>query len=134
MANSDNYLQNLPCLVSVPAYSLLFGTSVRLISSYFVFCLATLLSLAVQGKQTREDREPEAATGLQQKSAFRSKEFMVVAANPYASWAGKNVLAKGGSAIDAAVAVQAMLTLVEPQSSGIGGGGFILYWLSLIHI
>src|SRR6185503_18946383 len=38
------------------------------------------------------------------------------------------VLAKGGSAIDAAVAVQAALTLVEPQSSGIGGGAFLLYW------
>jgi gamma-glutamyltranspeptidase/glutathione hydrolase len=101
---------------------------VRLIKSSFVFCLATLLSLSIQGKQIREDREPEAATGLQQKVAFQSKEFMVVAANPYASWAGKNVLVKGGSAIDAAVAVQAMLTLVEPQSSGIGGGGFILYW------
>jgi gamma-glutamyltranspeptidase/glutathione hydrolase len=106
----------------------LFGKSVRLIKPIFVFCLAILLSLSSQGKQKREDREPEAATGLQQKSAFQSKEFMVVAANPYASWAGKNVLIKGGSAIDAAIAIQAMLTLVEPQSSGIGGGGFILYW------
>tara|TARA_R110002153_G_scaffold99102_5_gene234397 strand:- start:15656 stop:17401 length:1746 start_codon:yes stop_codon:yes gene_type:complete len=101
---------------------------VRLIKPTFVFCLAVLLSLSSQGEQKREDREPEAATGLQQKSAFHSKEFMVVAANPYASWAGKNVLVKGGSAIDAAIAVQAMLTLVEPQSSGLGGGGFILYW------
>lgn len=99
-----------------------------LIKPFFVFCLAVLISLSAQGKQNREDREPEAAIGLQQKTAFKAKEFMVVAANPYASWAGKNVLVKGGSAIDAAVAVQAMLTLVEPQSSGIGGGGFILYW------
>lgn len=100
----------------------------RFIKPYFVVFLTILLSLPSQGKQQREDREPEAATGLQQKIAFQSKEFMVVAANPYASWAGKNVLVKGGSAIDAAIAVQAMLTLVEPQSSGIGGGGFILYW------
>lgn len=121
-------MQKQPCLVSVRAYSLLFGKYVSLIKLFFVFCLAVLLSLSSQGKQQREDREPEAATGLQQKSAFKSKEFMVVAANPYASWAGKNVLVKGGSAIDAAIAVQAMLTLVEPQSSGIGGGGFILYW------
>jgi gamma-glutamyltranspeptidase/glutathione hydrolase len=106
----------------------LFGKSVRFIKSCFVFCLAILLSLSSQGKQTREDREPEAAIVYQKKSAFQSKKFMVVAANPYASWAGKNVLVKGGSAIDAAIAVQAMLTLVEPQSSGIGGGGFILYW------
>lgn len=93
-----------------------------------VLCLSISLSLSVQSKPEREDREPEAATGLQQKSAFQSDEFMVVAANPYASWAGKNILVKGGSAIDAAIAIQAMLTLVEPQSSGIGGGAFLLYW------
>ncbi|MCW8108157.1 gamma-glutamyltransferase [Alteromonas ponticola] len=72
--------------------------------------------------------EPEAATGYTQKKAFVAKDYMVVTANPYASWAGRNIIEKGGSAIDAAVAVQAMLTLVEPQSSGIGGGAFILYW------
>lgn len=94
----------------------------------FVFCFSVLVCLSSHGKQKREDREPEAATGLHQKSAFQAKDFMVVAANPYASWAGKNILAKGGDAIDAAIAIQAMLTLVEPQSSGIGGGGFILYW------
>ncbi|MCC2615761.1 gamma-glutamyltransferase [Aestuariibacter halophilus] len=76
----------------------------------------------------REDREPEAATGYDQKKAYVAENYMVSAANPYASWAGKNVLKRGGSAIDAAIAVQAMLTLVEPQSSGIGGGAFILYW------
>lgn len=76
----------------------------------------------------RESREPEAATGYVEKKAFVSKDYMVVAANPYASWAGRNVIDRGGSAIDAAVAIQAMLTLVEPQSSGVGGGAFILYW------
>jgi gamma-glutamyltranspeptidase/glutathione hydrolase len=78
--------------------------------------------------KAREDREPEADTGKTAKQAFVSKDYMVVAANPYASWAGKNIIENGGSAIDAAVAIQAMLTLVEPQSSGIGGGAFILYW------
>jgi gamma-glutamyltranspeptidase/glutathione hydrolase len=52
----------------------------------------------------------------------------VVAANPMAVEAGLEVLAAGGSAADAAVAVQAMLGLVEPQSSGIGGGAFLLYY------
>jgi gamma-glutamyltranspeptidase/glutathione hydrolase len=104
------------------------GKYVRFIKISFVFCIVLLISLPSQGKQKREDREPEAATGLQQKSAFQAKDFMVVAANPYASWAGKNILVNGGNAIDAAIAVQAMLTLVEPQSSGIGGGAFILYW------
>ncbi|MFC4699251.1 gamma-glutamyltransferase [Glaciecola siphonariae] len=75
-----------------------------------------------------EDREPEAATGRNKKQAVVGEHYMVAAANPHASQAGKRILEQGGSAIDAAIAVQAMLTLVEPQSSGIGGGAFILYW------
>ena len=55
-------------------------------------------------------------------------EPFVIAANPLAADAGVTVLKRGGSAADAAVAVQAMLSLVEPQSSGIGGGGFITYY------
>ncbi|HUL07427.1 MAG TPA: gamma-glutamyltransferase [Candidatus Acidoferrum sp.] len=53
---------------------------------------------------------------------------MVVAANPLAAQAGLDILHQGGNAIDAAIAVQMVLTLVEPQSSGIGGGGFLLYF------
>ncbi|WP_439578880.1 gamma-glutamyltransferase [Elioraea sp.] len=53
---------------------------------------------------------------------------MVAAAHPLAAEAGREVLRHGGAAIDAAVAVQAVLGLVEPQSSGIGGGAFILHW------
>jgi len=54
------------------------------------------------------------------------QRHMVVAANPLAAEAGLEVLRAGGSAVDAAVAVQMVLTLVEPQSSGIGGGAFLL--------
>ncbi|WP_083575150.1 gamma-glutamyltransferase [Alteromonas sp. V450] len=97
-------------------------------TSVLSLVLISFLSFGAFGKQTREVGEPEAATGFSVKKAFEAKEYMVVAANPYASWAGKNVIEKGGSAIDAAVAVQSMLSLVEPQSSGIGGGAFILYW------
>lgn len=99
------------------------------INRTFLFIITLLYgasALALDPK--REDREPEAATGYIDKKAFSADKYMVVAANPFASWAGKNVLKKGGSAIDAAIAVQAMLSLVEPQSSGIGGGAFILYW------
>ena len=52
----------------------------------------------------------------------------VVAANPLAVEAGTEILRKGGSAVDAAVAIQAMLGLVEPQSSGLGGGSFMMYY------
>lgn len=92
-------------------------------------CLSYSAASVAQGSiQGREDREPEAKTGYSEKLAVTAEQYMVVAANPYASWAGRRVIENGGSAIDAAIAVQAMLTLVEPQSSGIGGGAFILYW------
>jgi gamma-glutamyltranspeptidase/glutathione hydrolase len=73
--------------------------------------------------------QPEAS------SAFRSgltsviaTRHMVASANPLASEAGREMLRAGGSAIDAAIAVQLVLGLVEPQSSGLGGGAFLMHW------
>ncbi len=71
---------------------------------------------------------PEGATGRQERVAVQAQRQMVVAANPLASRAGLAVLEQGGNAIDAAIAVQGVLNLVEPQSSGIGGGGFLVYY------
>ncbi len=71
---------------------------------------------------------PEVATAYQEKSGWASKKYMVAAANPLAVEAGYQMLKKGGSAIDAAIATQLVLTLVEPQSSGIGGGAFLMYF------
>src|SRR5690554_4783713 len=72
--------------------------------------------------------DPEAATGFVEKQGVTANQYMIAAATPAAAKAGEEILANGGTAIDAGVAVQAMLTLTEPESSGLGGGGFILYW------
>ena len=72
-------------------------------------------------------KAPEIATAYAEKPGWAAQQFMVAAANPLAADAGYRMLKQGGSAIDAAIATQLVLTLVEPQSSGIGGGAFLLY-------
>jgi len=76
----------------------------------------------------QDSRAPEIATGWQEKAGWSAQKYMVAAANPLATEAGYQMLKQGGSAIDAAIATQLVLTLVEPQSSGIGGGAFMMHW------
>ncbi len=71
--------------------------------------------------------QPEKATGYTAKPGWALKKRGVSAANPLAAQAGYDILKAGGSAVDAAIAVQMVLTLVEPQSSGIGGGAFLMH-------
>jgi gamma-glutamyltranspeptidase / glutathione hydrolase len=70
---------------------------------------------------------PEPPSGFTAKTIAYTNTDMVAAANPLAVDAGVKILAEGGSAVDAAIAVQMVLNLVEPQSSGIGGGAFMLH-------
>lgn len=74
------------------------------------------------------DPAPEAGSGWQAKPGWAFEHMAVAAAHPVAAEAGLQMLREGGSAVDAAIAVQMVLTLVEPQSSGIGGGAFLLHW------
>ncbi|MGZ8336697.1 MAG: gamma-glutamyltransferase family protein [Allosphingosinicella sp.] len=84
----------------------------RILALFWLFAAASLASCATA--PTQPQAEPN--------------RIFVVAANPLAAEAGMNVLRRGGSAVDAAVAVQAMLSLVEPQSSGMGGGAFLHHY------
>ncbi len=70
----------------------------------------------------------EQGTGPEIRQAVQAKSFLVVAAQPLAAAAGADIIRQGGTAVDAAVAVQMVLGLVEPQSSGLGGGAFLLHY------
>lgn len=86
------------------------------------------LLLAASPAFAQTERAPETATGVARKPPVFAKRFMAVTAHPEATRAAYDVLKSGGSAADAAVAAQLVLGLVEPQSSGLGGGAFLLYW------
>jgi len=96
-------------------------TRLRLLSAAFVVLLAF-------ARPAPGAADPEGLSQKIDKPETVAHRFMAVAANPLASKAGEEMLAAGGSAADAAIAAQLVLTLVEPQSSGIGGGGFLSYY------
>lgn len=101
--------------------------------AFLLFVLTLLGVEAASAQQATDTVAPEVATPsiaapVSNAAPVRAKNWMISAANPLAAQAGADVLAKGGNAIDAMVAVQLVLGLVEPQSSGLGGGAFLVYW------
>jgi gamma-glutamyltranspeptidase / glutathione hydrolase len=112
-----------------PQYPTLIAARIVALLSAFL----TVLAVVAAGRPSTAaaldpQAAPEAATGWQARASATAKRQMVAAAHPDAAQAGLEILRQGGSAADAAVAVQLVLNLVEPQSSGLGGGAFALYW------
>ena len=107
-------------------------TKKRQYSQWFML-IALLIAVPIQGvnAQSRtKPANPESATPVlpsDAKTAYASR-IMVVTAHPEATKVGYEILKGGGTAADAAVAIELVLGLVEPQSSGLGGGGFALYY------
>ncbi len=97
-----------------------------IVSISTVALLAACSSAPTQFSYSVPD-QPEGPSGYVDKPGWISQSFAVAAANPLATDAGYQILKAGGSAVDAAIAVQMVLSLVEPQSSGIGGGAFLLH-------
>ena len=105
---------------------------------FFVLVLTILTSIAfiptphtATAQQAADEVQPEEQTSVAlvpNKKSASGKNWMITVANPHAAEAGAAVLRADGNAVDAMVAVQLTLGLVEPQSSGLGGGGFLLYW------
>ncbi|PKR54475.1 gamma-glutamyltransferase [Thalassospira marina] len=91
--------------------------------------VALATPLPSHAQQVTDAIAPESGSATNQmRQAVKSHNWMISAANPLAVQAGADVLRRGGNAIDAMVAVQTMLGLVEPQSSGLGGGSFMVYY------
>lgn len=100
----------------------------RLVRFAGTILVATLGLSAMESLRAQEPPPPESPSGVRAPETVVAERFMIVTANERATAAGAAALRRGGTAADAMVAAQLVLNLVEPQSSGIGGGAFLLYW------
>ena len=99
--------------------------SIAILVGFFTFAL---IAFSAIGQEASDQVSPEFSSGSTAKQLVKGSTHMVSSANPHASRAGDLILREGGNAIDAMVAIQLVLGLVEPQSSGLGGGAFLVYF------
>jgi len=97
----------------------------KILAVIFIFFVATSFA---EAKNLSDAWVGEPASNFRELKSVKAKKHVVVTADEAASKAGEEMLKKGGNAIDAAIAAQMVLNVVEPQASGIGGGGFLLYY------
>ncbi len=95
---------------------------------YAVIFTLFVATSSAEAKNLSDAWVGEPASNFRKLKSVAAAKYMVVTADEAASKAGEEILTKGGSAIDAVIAAQLVLNVVEPQSSGIGGGGFLLYY------
>ncbi|NQW58623.1 MAG: gamma-glutamyltransferase [Polynucleobacter sp.] len=96
--------------------------------SYLLIVHLWLWTSLAYGQIREVPLEPEMATGSFRQQLVNSSKMMVVTPNTDASKTALAILKKGGTAVDAAIAATIMLTLTEPNASGIGGGGFLIHY------
>ncbi|NBV05960.1 MAG: gamma-glutamyltransferase [Proteobacteria bacterium] len=102
----------------------------KIFAVIFIFFAATFSfqTNLLQAKNLSDAWVGEPASNFRKLKSVSADKYMIVTADEAASKAGAEILKKGGSAVDAVIAAQLVLNVVEPQSSGIGGGGFLLYY------
>lgn len=103
-------------------------TPLTFLSVLTLTLMLTISAHAAQKNTSKDAISAQLTSDNVKRSNVNGSQWMVASANPLASKAGEDILRLGGNAIDAMVAVQTVLGLVEPQSSGIGGGAFLIYW------